>query len=69
MLSDIEILYKSKPPTCDPNDAPMNHSTTIVDWQQSLESLTGTMSCTQGYSLTGTSDVACNAEGELSMNV
>ena len=62
-ISGDIYLYKSTEPVCDPNDAPLDHSTLTVEWQQTLVSFTGTMSCTQGYSLIGSSDITCDDKG------
>ena len=56
------ILYKTD--ICDPLHAPINQSITTVVWNQTLNSLTGTMSCAQGYSLNGTANIACDNKGD-----
>ena len=61
---DSLMIYHSVSPVCDPLDAPTSPEYTITDWDQSLTGVSATMTCTQGYVLSGTSEVSCGEDGK-----
>ena len=56
-------IYQSMNPICEPERAPTSEGFTIIDWNQTLTSVSAVVSCNEGYCLNGTSEMICDTNG------
>ena len=63
LTNDIQV-YRSTTPLCELQLAPINTSSTSVEWTRTLTSLTGTMTCNPGYVINGHPQISCNVQGK-----
>ena len=52
---------------CQENEAPLHLTTLSVEWARTQTTLSGVMTCKDGYRPTGTNDVSCDLQGNVKL--
>ena len=64
-LTGTTKMFSVANPVCAPDSAPVDPTSTRVEWSQTLDSLTGTIQpCDPGFTLNGTTQVSCDKNGK-----